>query len=165
MRTNNYLMNDKKQVEIDDLDLEILEIISTDGRENKSEIAKKLSRSPNTIKKHINNLEKEEIITSYGASIDYEKLGYDFIALIELTISKGEMLRVEEEIANNPNVFAVYDITGTYDAVILARFKSRTELNKFVKKLNSSEFVVRTNTHLVLNVIKEGTNLAELIKK
>ena len=30
MKTNNYLMNDKKQVEIDDLDLEILEIISTE---------------------------------------------------------------------------------------------------------------------------------------
>jgi len=153
---------EKKLVE--DLDLDILKLLGEDGREFKSNIAEKLKASPNTIKKHIEDMEAEGIIKSYGVQIDFEKLGYEIIALIELTISKGMMLNVEQEIANNPHVFAVYDVTGPYDAIILARFKTRAELSALVKEINSFEYVVRTNTHIILNIIKEESNFAKLIE-
>jgi len=154
-----------KPYEIDELDLEILSILSIDGRKNKSTIADDLNRSPNTIIKRISNLEENGVIKNYGVQIDYEKLGYNIIALIELTISKGKMLEVEQDIAKIPNVFAVYDITGEYDALILARFKNRGDLSKMIKKIHTSQFVERTNTHMVLNVIKENSSFTELLKE
>ncbi|MBY9012201.1 MAG: Lrp/AsnC family transcriptional regulator [Candidatus Lokiarchaeota archaeon] len=155
-----------KTYDIDELDIEILKTLSVDGRKNKSTIAEDLKRSPNTIIKHINNLEETGVIKNYGAQIDYEKLGYNIIALIEITVSKGKMLEVEKKIAQNPNVFAVYDITGTYDALILARFKTRAKLSEMIKnEIHASPFVERTNTHIVLNVIKEEGSFAELITK
>ena len=157
-------MNNMKPYEIDELDLEILSILSNDGRKNKSTIADDLNRSPNTIIKRISNLEENGVIKNYGVQIDYEKLGYNIIALIELTISKGKMLEVEQDIAKIPNVFAVYDITGEYDALILARFKNRGDLSKMIKKIHTSQFVERTNTHMVLNVIKENSSFTELLK-
>ena len=76
------------------------------------------------------------------------------------------MLEVERKIAQNPNVFAVYDITGTYDALILARFKTRAELSEMIKdEINTSPYVERTNTHIVLNIIKDGSSFTKLIKK
>ena len=150
--------------DIEDLDIEILKILDKDGRENKSNIATHLGKSPNTIKAHIEALESEKIIKAYGVQIDYEKLGYEIIAIIELTISKGKMIEVEREISRLPNIFAVYDITGTYDALLLARFKKRNELSDLVKEINSNEFVIRTNTHLILNVIKEESNFNELLR-
>ena len=154
-----------KTYEIDEIDLEILKILSIDGRKNKNTIATKLKRSPNTIIKHISNLEENGVIKNYGVQIDYEKLGYKIIALIEITVSKGKMLEVEQDIAKIPNVFAVYDITGEYDALILARFKNRGDLSKMIKKIHTSQFVERTNTHMVLNVIKENSLFTELLKK
>jgi len=154
-----------KPYEIDELDLEILSILSIDGRKNKSTIADDLNRSPNTIIKRISNLEENGVIKNYGVQIDYEKLGYNIIALIELTISKGKMLEVEQDIAKIPSVFAVYDITGEYDALILARFKNRGDLSKMIKKIHTSQFVERTNTHMVLNVIKENSSFTELLKE
>jgi DNA-binding Lrp family transcriptional regulator len=154
-----------KPYEIDELDLEILSILSIDGRKNKSTIADDLKRSPNTIIKRISNLEENGVIKNYGVQIDYEKLRYNIIALIELTISKGKMLEVEQDIAKIPNVFAVYDITGEYDALILARFKNRGDLSKMIKKIHTSQFVERTNTHMVLNVIKENSSFTELLKE
>ena len=150
---------------IDKTDIDILKILSVDGRKSLRNIGEMLKKSPITIKKHIDELEKKGIIRDYSAQINYEKLGYEIIALIELTISKGKMLEVEKEIAQNPNVFGVYDVTGEYDAILLARFKKREALSELVKVINSNEYVVRTNTHLILNVIKEGTNLAELMEK
>ena len=85
---------------------------------------------------------------------------------IEITVSKGKMLEVENKIAQNPNVFAVYDITGTYDALILARFKKRAELSGMIKDvIHASPYVERSNTHIVLNVIKEKDSFTELINK
>ena len=159
-------MNNMKTYEIDEIDLEILKILSIDGRKNKNTIATKLKRSPNTIIKHVSNLEENGVIKNYGVQIDYEKLGFNIIALIEITVSKGKMLDVENRIAQNPNVFAVYDITGTYDALILARFKTRAKLSEMIKEeLHNSPYVERTNTHIVLNVIKELSSFNELLKK
>ncbi|MHA2474757.1 MAG: Lrp/AsnC family transcriptional regulator [Promethearchaeota archaeon] len=151
---------------IDDIDIRILNILSSDGRKNKSSIAETLRHSPNTIIKRISKLETTGVIKDYGIQIDYEKLGYEIIAIIELTISKGKMLEVEEKIAENPNVFGLFDITGTYDALILARFKTRAELSKMIKEeIHTSPYVERTNTHIVLNVIKDFSSFTKLMKK
>lgn len=158
-------MNVTRDEKVEELDLEILKILSIDGRKNKSTIAEDLKRSPNTIIKHIKDLEDDDIIKSYGIQIDYEKLGYNIIAIIELTISKGKMLDVEKKIAEIPNIFGVYDITGTYDALILARFKTREDLSRMIKDIHTSPYVERTNTHIVLNVIKEESSFDKLIEK
>ncbi len=158
-------MNVIKDDNVDELDLEILKILSIDSRKNKSTIAEDLKRSPNTIIKHIKDLEEAGIIKNYGIQIDYEKLGYEIIAIIEITVSKGKMFEVEEKIAQNPNVYGVYDLTGTYDALILARFKTRDDLSKMIKEIHISPYVESTNTHIVLNVIKEKNSFAKLLKK
>ena len=146
------------------VDNEILRLLSEDSRLSNRELGRKLNRSPLTIKNHIDELERKEVIKGYSLDIDYEKLGFEIIAIIELTISKGKMLAVERKLAKNPNVFGVYDITGTYDALILARFKTRSELSEMIKEeIHSSPFVERTNTHIVLNIIKEKSSLVDLV--
>lgn len=147
------------------VDKEILGLLSEDSRLSNRELGRKLERSPLTIKNHIDELLENKIIKGYSLDIDYEKLGYDIIAIIELTISKGKMIEVEKRIAQNPNVFAVYDITGTYDALILARFKTRAELSDMIKKeLHASPYVERTNTHIVLNILKEESSFNKLME-
>lgn len=158
-------MDGKNLENMDEWDIEILNILSKDDRVSLRKIAKSLNKSPVTIKGRIEKLEKKGIIKDYGITINYEKLGFDIIALIELTISKGKMLEVERDIAKIPNIFAVYDITGEYDAILLARFKNRSELSEMVKEINKYEYIIRTNTHLILNVIKEGTEFADLISQ
>ena len=160
--TEQFNLND-----FTELDIEILKKLSEDSRISLRQLAKDLgNKSPVTIKNHIEKLENMGIITDYGVNIDYEKLGFDIIALIEITVSKGKMLEVERKIAQNPNVFAVYDITGSYDALILARFKSRAELSEMIKnEIHASPFLESSNTHIVLNVIKESSSFHKLLKK
>ena len=147
----------------DELDLEILDLLSQDGRKSFRSLAEELGKSPATIKKHIEEMEEKGIIKNYGIQVDYDKLGFQIIAIIELTISKGKMLEVEKEIASIPNIFGVYDVTGTYDAMVLARFKDRNELSEIIKTINSIEFVINTNTQLVLNIIKDSSEFNKLM--
>jgi len=141
-------------MEIDQLDKSILSVLLDDSRLSYRQIAKKLGVSTATIMNRVKELEKD-IIKKHTVILDYEKVGYDVEVLIEVRISKGKLLQVEKEIANHPNVFAVYDITGDFDAAILARFPSRRKMDAFLKKIQTYDFVERTNTRLILNTIKE----------
>lgn len=156
-------MNNTNLPELDSTDYKILQKLSEDSRKSHRKLAEELDKSPTTIGKHIEGLVEKKIIGDFTININYEKLGYEIIALVELTISQGKMLEVENDIAKNPHIFGVYDVTGTYDALVLARFKTRKELSELVKEINSKPYVEHTNTHLILNVIKEGTNFSKLI--
>ncbi|MCL7385346.1 MAG: Lrp/AsnC family transcriptional regulator [Thaumarchaeota archaeon] len=140
---------------LDELDLAIIRELVKDGRASYRSLAKKLGISVATVASRVVTLEKSGIIKGYTALVDYEKLGYEITAIIELTISKGKLIEVQRQVAEKPNVSNVYDVTGESDSIIVARFKNREELNKFVKWLLSMPYVERTLTHLVLSIVKE----------
>ena len=151
-------------VELDEVDKAILRELLVDARLSYREVARRVGVSTTTVANKIRRLEEAGIIKGYTAIIDPEKLGYDVTAVIEIVVSKGKIIEVEEEIAKNPNVQAVYDVTGQSDAIIIARFKNRAELSKFIKKVLSMENVERTITHVVLNIRKETTISPDLIE-
>ena len=100
-------------------------------------------------------LESEGIILGYAPLLDEKKLGYDVLAVIGIRISKGKLLEVQRKIAREDKVVEVYDVTGEYDSVIIARFRNTKELDAFIKKLVAMENVDRTYTQVVLNVVKQ----------
>ena len=142
-------------MELDETDRKILNVIVDNSRLSFRQIAEKVNVSVATVMHHVNKLEKHKVIQKYAAKLDYEKIGYDVEVLIEIRISKGRLLDIEKKIAVHPNVFAIYDITGTFDAVILARFKTRRQMDAFLKKIQTYEFVERTETKLILSTMKE----------
>ena len=142
-------------MELDNVDKEILNSLISDSRLSYREIAKQVDVSVATVMNRVNRLTREGIIKRYTTVIDYDKISYDVEVLIEVRISKGKLFQVEKEIAHHPNVFGVYDLTGDFDAAILARFKTRRNMDEFLKKIQTYDFVERTNTRLILNTIKE----------
>ncbi len=140
---------------IDDLDLKIIKELQKDGRASFRDIAEKISVSEGTVYNRVNKLTEAKIIKRFIPEIDYQKLGYDITVLIGVITEGGKLQDIERRITESPNVNAVYDVTGDYDAMIVAQFKNREELNDFVKHLLSMEGVKRSNTMLVLNTMKE----------
>lgn len=155
-----------KTFTIDEKDLKILEALQENSRLSFRQLAKKTGFSVATVMSRVKKLEEIGIIKKYTVEIDYSKLGLDFPVIIDVRVSKGKLFEVEGEIAKNPHVLAVYDITGDFDVAILARFKTRKELDKFVKELQKMKYVERTYTKLILNVIKEtlGNSITKIIK-
>lgn len=144
---------------LDETDVEILKALTLDARLSSRQIAKQCGVSIGTVLSRIKRMENEGIIRGYSALLDHEKLGYELTVVSEITVSKGRLLEVENEIARLPNVCCVYDVTGLIDAVIIAKFKNREELGKFTKRLLAIPYVERTNTHVVLTSIKEDFRL------
>ena len=142
-------------MELDNLDKQIINNLITDSTFSYREIAKRVKVSTATIMHRVNKLKKEKVIQRYTTIIDYDQIGFDVEILVEIRISKGKLFKVEKEIAIHKSVFAVYDLTGDFDAAILARFQNRRQMDNFLKKIQTYDFVERTNTRLILNTIKE----------
>ncbi len=144
---------------LDETDVKILKALTLDARFSSRQIAKQCGVSIGTVLSRMKKMEKEGVIRGYSALLDHEKLGYELTVISEITVSKGRLLEMENEIARLPNVCCVYDVTGLTDAVIIAKFKNREELSKFTKRLLALPYVERTNTHVVLTTIKEDFRL------
>ncbi len=130
-----------------------------DGRLSARQLALKLGLSTVTVLSRIKKLEKENIITGYTALINHEKLGYDLTAVIEVVGKKDKLIELETKLAKIENVCGVYDITGSTDVIIIAKFKNRNEVSEFVKGLYSMPYIENTITHIALNTIKEDFRL------
>jgi len=146
-------------VHLDETDVRILKVLTVDARLSSRQIAKQCNISIGTALSRIKKMEHEGVIKAYTALLDHEKLGYELTVVTEITVSKGRLLEIENEIAGLPNVCCVYDLTGLADAAIIAKFKNREELSRFTKRLLSLPHVERTNTHVVLTTVKEDFRL------
>ncbi|MEK6968136.1 MAG: Lrp/AsnC family transcriptional regulator [Nanoarchaeota archaeon] len=140
---------------LDETDKQIINSLLQNSRLSLREIAKKTGISVATAMNRLKKLESSSLITGYTTKVDYEKAGFDIEVMIEIRISKGKLFEVENKIAIHPNVFAVYDVTGSFDCIIFARFPGRRQMDAFLKKVQTFEFVERTETKLILNTIKE----------
>jgi len=144
---------------LDEIDERILKNLLVDARQSARQLALKLGISTVTALSRIKKLEKEKIIKGYTTIIDHEKIGYTLTAIIEIMAKNDKIIGIEEEISKFENVCGVYDITGSTDTVIIAKFKGRNELSKFVKGLAAIPNVENTITHVVLNTTKEDFRL------
>jgi len=146
-------------MDMDETDVKILKSLIADARLSSRQVAKQCGISIGTALSRTRKLEDERIIKGYTAVLDHERLGYELTVVTEITVSKGRLLEIENEIARMPNVCCVYDLTGMADAAIIAKFKTREELSRFTKHVLSLPNVERTNTHVVLTTVKEDFRL------
>ena len=144
---------------MDKIDEKILKNLLVDARLSARQLSLKLGMSTVTILSRIKKLEKAKIIKGYTSLLNHEKLGYDLTAVIEIIAKKDKIVQVEDELSEIENVCAVYDVTGNTDTLIIAKFKGREDLSKFVKNLSSILNVENTITHVVLNTVKEDFRL------
>jgi Lrp/AsnC family transcriptional regulator for asnA, asnC and gidA len=140
---------------IDELDLVILRMLLEDASVSYETIAKEADTSLGTVHNRIKRMKEEGVISRMSPIVDAKKLGFDICALIDVRIAGGHMEEVQRALSGHPNVCSIYDITGEYDSMMVAKFTTTDELNTFVKELAEHKHVQRTSTKLVLNIIKE----------
>lgn len=144
---------------MDEIDRRILQVLNKNARQSFREVAKEVGLSVTAVIHKIKKLEAAGAIKGYIPVLNPESFGYNLMAVIALRIFKGKLLETQRLIAREPQVMAVYDITGEWDSLVIGHFRTRDDLNNFIKKVLSLRYVDRTVTHLVLNVVKDEKRL------
>jgi DNA-binding Lrp family transcriptional regulator len=151
-----------KDKELDAFDRKILaELVKNSNRSYRT-LAKDMGMSPSAVIDRVRALEAGGYIIGYGCRFDYLRLGFEFMAVVEVSMSGKDLIGLEERIAKLPRVAAVWDTTGDYDAIAVLMCKTRGELSSTVKKILAMKGVEKTNTNIVLNVVKRLTEFYEV---
>ena len=150
---------------VDEIDRKIINLFQYDGRMSYRKIAKELDISIGTVHNRIDKLTKNGVIKKFTPVIDHKKLGYALTTVIGVRVKGGVLKNWEDRTAYHKNVLCVYDVTGEFDAILIARFKDTQELDKFVKGLLKEPDVQRTYTQTVLNIVKEDLNSGDMFIK
>ena len=146
---------------LDHIDQLLLKALREDARQSQRELAKVVGISQGTVANRLRRLEDKGVILGYQVKINPEKIGYGMTIMAGLRIVKGKMIEVQHKISSDPRVFAVYDVTGDWDSIVLARVKNRQDLDNLTKTVFTLEGVARSFTHVVLNTVKEETHAFE----
>ena len=141
---------------IDDIDRRILAVLLVDARTSMRSIAEEVGVALGTVSNRVKRMEEMGVIQGYVVLIDAEKVGWTMTVLCGLRIEKGRLMEVQRRIADDSRVFGIYDVTGEFDSMVLARVRDRAHLDDLSKTVLSSEGIIRTVTHVVLNTVKQN---------
>jgi DNA-binding Lrp family transcriptional regulator len=139
----------------DDKDIKLIRELSQDGRRSLKSLATELGVSTVTVMNRMKRLRESGVLKGFTAVVDPSKLGYNITAIISIVTKRKELVSIEKKLAQHPNVLAIYDVTGTYDFIVVSRFRKITDLNRFLKKSLAIEGIENTYTQVALNVMKE----------
>lgn len=139
---------------------ELLELLEHDARRPVSELAAMLGKSEYEIEKSIKDLEKEKIILSYNALINWEKFGDDTVtAIIEINLTPEREVgfdAIAERIYRFDEVRTVYLMSGSFDLLVIIEGQSLKEVANFVAtRLSTIEGVTATRSHFMLKPYKK----------
>ena len=143
--------------EFDELDRRIVELMCRSSQGSYRQIAKQLGIHPTTLIQRVKNLEAKGVINGYRAKVDYMRLGFDYMGIIQVYVEKN-MLDVQETIRSIPQVLAVFDVTGECDSIVWIACRDREEFSNIVKSILKIEGVQKTNTSVILNVMKDPSD-------
>ena len=142
---------------LDEIDKKIIKVLQDDARTSLRKISELVKVSLGTVSNRVKKMEKNGVIKGYSVILDPDQIGWELNVVIGLRIQKGRLIEIQERIAKDSRVNGVYDVTGDFDSMVIARAKNRKDLDDLSKNVLSIDGVERSITHLVLNTVKEKT--------
>lgn len=139
---------------------ELLEVLEKNSRVSVGELASMLQKSEYEVEKEIARLEREKIILSYGALINWERYGDDTVtAVIEINLTPQREVgfdSIAERIYRFDEVRTVYLMSGNFDLLVIIEGKSLKDVANFVAtRLSTIEGVTQTRSHFMLKAYKK----------
>ncbi len=148
---------------LDEIDRIILDSVQENGRISNADLARKLNLSPAATHARLRRLEREGFIRHYTARLDREKIGYDLLCFIQVSLmvhQYDQVQRFRETVLAMPEVLACYHITGEFDYLLKVVLRNRADLEQFVvNQLTPLPGVARLHTSLVLSEVKTAEKL------
>ena len=144
---------------MENLEKEILALLSEDSRLSTKSIANALETSEKTVSECIRRLEDSGVIVKYTAILNTDSVEEDAVeALIEVKVTpqRGHGFdAIAGEIAAHPEVQNLYLMSGAYDLAVIVHGKSLRSVSRFVsEKISTYDSVLSTATHFILKKYK-----------
>ena len=140
----------------ENLDAKLVNSLLSNGRASLRSLGDELDVSVTTVSNHLRDLEDEGVIRGYTPIIDYDKLGYDVTAVLQLKVEGSALPDVTEKLRQEKQMVSVYEVTGDYDVIAIGKFTDTDGMNDQIKAILTDADIRESNTSVVLNAVTEN---------
>lgn len=140
---------------IDELEREILNILSINSRLSITEIARKTNSSKATISRKIKKLEEEGIIQGYVTIIDDQANGIGCRGILTAKLGgEQDEKQILEKLRSMPQVCTLFLTLGKYDLFLMASVNDTAHFYGLVEEIRAIEGIAQIETTTIVSRIK-----------
>jgi Lrp/AsnC family transcriptional regulator, leucine-responsive regulatory protein len=133
-------------------DARILEVLQRDGRRPYADLGADVGMSGPSAHERVKKLEGRGVITGYGAIVDPRAVGYDVLAFSWITQAPGTVAHdLTESFAAIPEIEECHHISGEADYLIKVRARDTRDLERILRRVQSTPDVFQTETDVVFS--------------
>ena len=140
----------------ENLDAKLVNALLGNGRASLRSLGEDLDVSVTTVSNHLRDLEDEKVIDGYTPRVNYDRLGYDVTAIVQLKVEGEALPNIVDRLQDQKQMVSVYEVTGDYDVIAIGKFRDTDEMNDGIKGLLADADIRETNTSVVLNTVVEN---------
>ncbi|MDA8917101.1 winged helix-turn-helix transcriptional regulator [Flavobacteriaceae bacterium] len=139
------------KIKLDDIDHQILDILIDNTRVPFTDISKRLLISAGTVHVRVKKMEEAGIIKGSSLNLDYEKLGYSFIAYIGIFLEKNSATQqVLKDLETIPFITVAHITTGKFNIYCKIRARDTKHAKELIFMIDDITGISRTETMISL---------------
>ena|SRR5208282_52453 len=136
---------------VDDLDAQLIELLSVEPRTGVLEASRRLGVARGTVQARLDRLQSRGVITGYGPDIDPAALGHAVTAFVTLELRQpGGRDQVARRLSQIDEILEAHTITGPGDMLCRVVARSNADLQRVIDAIVGVPGVVRTSTVIAL---------------
>ena len=142
---------------LDEIDTQIMALLADDGRMSFSDLAEKVSLSPNGARDRVRALMSRGVITGIHAHFDQGRIDRRLRALVEIRLNPGDSGAAFERLVRaHPGVEEAVHLTGPSNYVVRIACADTAELDDFIQSIKNEGGVRDTQTRLIMRIVAGG---------
>jgi DNA-binding Lrp family transcriptional regulator len=139
-----------------DLEDRVLAALLRDARATADHIGAEADVAADTAADVRRRLEDAGVITGYRPRVDYPALGLEMGAIISVEAADADPTPIRNLLAARRNVLTCYEVTGSTDVIVVARYPSPRALDGAIRRLKADPAVASVSVDTVLDTVAEG---------
>ncbi len=140
----------------ENLDAKLVNELLGNGRASLRSLGEDLDVSVTTVSNHLRDLEEGGVIRGYSPEIDYNEIGYDVTAVVQMKVDGESLPEITESLSHEKQMVSVYEVTGDYDVIAVGKFQDTDGMNDQIKSLLTNNNINESSTSVVLNRVTEN---------
>jgi len=150
-RSGRYLRLDRR-------DVQIMELLSSDGRITNAELSNRVALSPSACLERVRKLEESGVVAGYRAHIDYDKLAPYLMAHWDILLpspTEDNFRVVGDTLLEMPEVLTAHRVSGQYQLLVWLMCRDAAHLDlaldRFVRQVGP---IATVHVRIVLKTVR-----------
>ncbi|AGH96707.1 Lrp/AsnC family transcriptional regulator [Pseudobdellovibrio exovorus] len=152
-------LNELPHKSIDEIDLNILKLLSENSKLSFAELGEKVGLTAPAVHGRVKKLENNGIIKGYSLVLDYDKIGLPVTAFVRVQTGHHSCAEIGKKVRPFEEVEECHSVAGEDDLMLKVRTATPLALQHLLDKLKLDGLIIRSVSVFVLETVFERSRV------